>query len=130
MMRPLAHCFMLFTLILTLAGCASSANAYTGESRNYTVRVELDSTRIGERIVTIDVRDRAGGGTLLQKVVVAPSFRATGIAAPEVTAIPYGTEQYRAGPIVLNQAGEWDLVIRISGATGDEEATVAIQVQE
>jgi hypothetical protein len=121
---------LMLLVLLALVGCSGISSSYVGESQNYTVRLRLDSATVGDRIVTLDVRDRAGQGTLLQKVVVVPMFRATGAASPEVTAVPQANDQYQAGPVVLNQAGEWNLVIRISGATGVEEATVVVQVQE
>lgn len=130
MTRSFTRWLLLLALILTLTACTNDSSSYVGESRNYTVRLQLDSATVGERSVTIDVRDRAGEGTLLQKVVVAPMLRASGVALPEVTATPQANGQYRAGPVVLNQAGEWDFVIRILGATGDEEATVVVPVQE
>jgi nitrogen fixation protein FixH len=120
----------LIPLFVLIAGCASSANSSVGESRNYTVRLELDATTVGERIVRLDIRDRAGEGTLLQQVVVIPKLPATGVASPEVIAVPQVNGQYQASPVTLNQAGEWELVVRISGATGDEEATVVVQIQE
>jgi hypothetical protein len=115
MMHRMIHTIIALIFMVTLVGCASPRPSFRRESRTYVVRLELDSAQMGSRTLSIDVRDRAGERTMLQRVTVAPSLPTARVILPEIEAIPAAGGAYEVAGLSLGQAGVWTFDIRVAG---------------
>jgi hypothetical protein len=131
-MLPLARLICIGLVLALLAGCGGPTGiTQESQTEHYNVRLTLDGAGFGERTMTIEVSDKAGGARVsADLVVLAPVMRDMGMASPEITAQMQAPGRYEAKGELFNMLGTWELDVRISAGGADETAIFKIDVTE
>jgi hypothetical protein len=92
------------------------------------VTVSLDSTRAGDRSVTVAVTDRAGHPALVAGVGVTAVLTSLGHAAPTLVGVPAGPGSFRASGVPLMTPGDWLLAITLNGEPSPDPIDIPVTV--
>ncbi|WP_084467408.1 FixH family protein [Actinokineospora inagensis] len=95
-------------------------------SANYSVHLTIDSPRVGDNTVQLDVSDLSGTPVKADEVTVEPVMVDMGHALTPTTALPAQQGNYRAEHTDLPMAGRWELTIAIRRAHTTERVTFAL----
>ena len=99
---------------------------HTGTAR-YAVTVTVDTPRIGDTSVEIDLASRTGGTEPPAEVAIDAVMPLMGHAVPPLSALPMGG-RYHAHGLPLMMTGPWELRLSIPAADGVESLTLPLQV--
>ena len=120
-------CFAL--LVLLLVACANTPT-FTQQTASYTVTLSFDALAVGDRSVTVEVRDSAGPVDTAT-VTLTPTMLSMGMASPEAVAKSVGNGRYTSDAVLLSMVGDWELDVLIERGGTSETArflfTVATQ---
>jgi hypothetical protein len=100
---------------------------HTGTA-SYAVTVTVDTPRIGDTSVEIDLAARTGGTALQDAVAIDAVMPLMGHAVPPVSAVPVGGGRYQADGMHLMMTGLWELRLSIPAAGGVESLTLPLPV--
>lgn len=117
-------------LLLLLAACGGSGITQSSQTDTYNVQLSLDGAGFDERTATIEITDRSGQPVTADQVVLAPTMKSMGMAAPEAPARMVAPGRYEAQSAFFSMLGEWDVVVRVSAGGAEEVASFKIQVDQ
>ena len=100
---------------------------HTGTAR-YAVTVTVDTPRIGDTSVEVDLAARVDGTELPPAVAIDAVMPLMGHAVPPLSAVPVGGGRYHADGLQLMMTGPWQLQISIPAADGVERLTLPLLV--
>ena len=100
---------------------------HTGTAR-YAVTVTVDTPRVGDTSVEVDLAARTDGTELPPAVAIDAVMPLMGHAVPPLSAVPVGGGRYHADGLQLMMTGPWQLQLSIPAADGVESLTLPLHV--
>jgi hypothetical protein len=100
---------------------------HTGTT-SYAVTVTVDTPRMGDASVEIDLAPRTAGTALPPAVAIDAVMPLMGHAVPRVSAVPVGGGRYHVDGMHLMMTGPWELRLSIPAAGGVESLTLPLPV--
>ena len=114
---------------LLILGACGSAPAQTATTDRFLITFDPGRPLAGANTTfTVTLADRNGTPANADAVIVAPLMRPMSHAEPEVALQPAGTGRWQAAGQFLTMSGGWELVVRVSAAGQDDEATFMVAV--
>ncbi|MGO4613908.1 hypothetical protein AB4305_07005 [Nocardia sp. 2YAB30] len=99
----------------------------TGTS-HHLVTVTIDSLRIGNTDIDIDITDRAGTSIGHAAVQIQANQPIMGYAGQPVAAVPAGRHRFHAVALPLMMTGPWELRLSIEAHDGVDQLTLPLWV--
>ncbi len=122
------HQLAVVALALLLAACGGGGTTLTQQTQSYTIKLTLDTIAVGDRMVTVELADKAGRPIEAEQVMITPTMLSMGMASPEVTAQPAGGGRYQAEKVLVSMTGDWEMDVRVRANGADETARFTFNV--
>ncbi len=102
------------------------------QTADYTVRLAVDATGLGNRTVTVDLAPTGAASptsTVIDRVVIVPTMPLDGMASENIIAQQTMPGHYVATGVQFSMAGIWDPAVQIRAGGKEEVAHFTVTVR-